>query len=100
MLQRLLNMLSPRARAEGVAISPYARDEALDILDSNGIDAHFYLPSVGSRDNPELSEALEFLGYKGYIFTRSDGSLVGKVAKARLSADEKASQRRASFKVI
>lgn len=93
-------MLSPRARGEGVAISPSARDNALDILDTNGIDAHFYLPAVGSRDNSELSEALDFLGSKGYIFTRSDGSLVGKVAKARISPDEKASQRRANFKII
>ncbi|MFK5894962.1 MAG: hypothetical protein QM504_17225 [Pseudomonadota bacterium] len=97
--KRIMDLISPRARAEGCGMSTEARDKALDILDKNGITAHFYLAASESRDNDELSRALDYLSSCGFIMTK-DNSLVGGVAKARLSSDENATRRRAELKLI
>jgi len=77
-----------------------SKESAIDTLKKHQIDVHYYLASVGSRDNEELCRALDFLSGQGFIMTDSEGHLVGKVAKARLSNHEKALQQRARFKVI
>lgn len=76
------------------------RDEALDTIKKQNYDAHYYLPSIGSRDNEELSSALDSLAGKGFIITDKNGSLVGKVAKARLTSNEVAEAKRATFSVV
>ena len=100
MLKRFLSVIFPRLTQSGVGFSPLAHDKYLDVLQGHGIDAHYYLPAIGNRENPELCEALEALGSAGYIMTDSKGVIVGKVAKARLTSDEKAHQKRATFKVV
>lgn len=100
MLKRLLQILSPRHAANGAGFCPFAREKYLDILDKHGIDAHYYLPSIGSRDNTLLCEALDAMASAGYIMTNSSGAIVGTVAKARLSPNEKAEQKRATFKIV
>ena len=76
------------------------RDEALNVIQKQNYDAHYYLPSIGSRDNKELSSALDSLAGKGFIITDKDGCLVGKVAKARLTSNEVAEAKRATFSVV
>ncbi|WP_045861728.1 hypothetical protein [Teredinibacter purpureus] len=92
MLRKQLSIFFPASAASGVGFSPFARNKYLEILERNGIDAHYYLPSVGSRGNDELCEALDALAHAGYIMTDSSGYIVGTVAKARLSNNEKAKQ--------
>lgn len=76
------------------------RDEALDTIKKKNYDAHYYLPSIGSRDNEELGNALDSLAGQGFIITDKNGCLVGKVAKARLSSNEVAEEKRATFSVV
>lgn len=100
MLRKLLNLISPAKAASGVGFSPFAREQYLDELAKHGIEAHLYLPSVGNRDNETLCRALDAMSNAGYLMTDSNGNLIGKLARARLSANEKAIERRAEFKVI
>lgn len=100
MLNRLLRMLSQTNTASSFGFSPFARDKYLVVLEKHQIQAHYYLPSVGSRGSDELCEALDALAHAGYIMTDASGCIVGKVAKARPSSHEKAIQRRAEFRVI
>lgn len=74
------------------------RQKALDVIQKNGYDAHYYFPSVGVNDR-ELRDALDYLHRHGYIFTTHD-RLLGKVAKAILTPDEQAAYRRAEFRVV
>jgi len=76
------------------------RDEALDTIKKQDYDAHYYLPSIGSRNNKELGNALDSLAGKGFIVTDKNGCLVGKVAKARLNSNEVAEAKRATFSVV
>lgn len=55
---------------------------------------------MGKRDNALLCEALDVMASAGYIMTNSSGAIVGTVAKARLSPNEKAEQKRATFKIV
>lgn len=80
-------------------MSERSRQQALDTLDTHGIDAHYYLPVVGCEDK-ELANALRLLGSRGYVMTDSTGALVGKVAKARLTPNERASESRKRFFLI
>ena len=71
----------------------------LAVLESRRIRAHIYLPGVGVRDDTELREALERMTLAGYVFTDSDGQLLG-CSSLQLNSDERANRRRANFKVI
>lgn len=76
-----------------------SREKALDTLSRHGIEAHFYLPAADCAD-AELADALRLLGDRGYLMTNCKGALVGKVAKARLTANERAQEtRKRSFLV-
>ena len=81
-------------------MSDDARANALDVLDKHGYRAHFYLPTVGAQDDRELWDALETMRLAGFIVTDQSGHLVGKVATARPSSQEIASERRASFRLV
>jgi hypothetical protein len=98
MLKRLLSRLvkvghSPSMIAEG------AREQALDKLHEHGIDAHFYLPAAGCQER-ELANALRLLGARGYIMNDAKGSIVGRVAKARLTTAERAEELRTRFFLV
>lgn len=86
-----------RARAE--ATCDLTREQALDILEKHGLRAHWYVPAADVED-PELAAACDFLRSRGYLITDSDGCLFGKVATARPSSEELATQRRAQFRFI
>jgi len=75
------------------------RERALVKLLEHGIDAHFYLPNAGYEDQ-DLADALQLLARWGYIMTDAKGALVGKVVKARPTADERARGRRKKFFVV
>lgn len=79
--------------AEGV------REQSLDVLERNGLRAHYYLPSIGIEDQ-ELANACRRLASAGYIITAADGTITGKVASARPTKDEQVVMRRASFKLV
>lgn len=70
--------------------SEKSQNYALDVIEKHDLEAHYYLPSVGKRNDEELSNALDLLSISGFIITDSNGNLVGKVAKKRLSSQEKA----------
>jgi len=76
------------------------RDKALDTLSEFQFNAHYYLPSVGNRDNKPLCNALDSLAGQGFIITNNSGDLVGKVAKANMNSNEVANAKRATFKVV
>lgn len=80
-------------------MSERARSKALETLRVNGIDAHCYLSAAGCADQ-ELANALRLLGGRGYIMTNAKGSIVGKVAKAILSPDERAEEARKRFFLV
>ena len=96
----ILALLRLISRKENDTKFTRARDKALDVLNKYDIHAQLYLASVGSRDNKELCEALDFLSRYGYIMTDSNNILIGKVIKARLTMDEIAEKKRAEFKLI
>jgi hypothetical protein len=75
------------------------RERALDKLREHGIDAHLYLANAGCEDQ-ELADALQLLARWGYIMTDTKGALVGKVVKARPTADERARGRRKRFFIV
>jgi hypothetical protein len=81
-------------------MSEAARENALDVLEKHGYRAHFYLPTVGAQDDRELWEALETMRLSGFIVTDQNGNLVGKVATARPTSQEIASERRAAFRLV
>ncbi len=87
------------ATGEGSALGMNAREKALDLLEQNGLRAHYYLPAVGI-ENQELANACRMLASAGFIITASDGTITGKVASARPSNDELVALRRASFKLV
>jgi len=99
MLNRLVQRLINGSPESASMMSDRAREEALDTLARHGIDAHYYLPAVGCEDN-ELSNALRLLGGRGYLMTHANGSLVGKVAKARLTPDERSQESRKRFFLV
>ncbi len=74
-------------------------ESALDIIEKHGYKAHYYFPATGIEED-QLYIALERLKHAGYIFTRADGSLLGKVTTARPSSDQVADERRAGFKIV
>lgn len=76
-----------------------ARESALDILQKHGLRAHYYLPGIGLEDR-ELANACHRMAAAGHIITDSTGALVGKVATARLTPEELAQERRASFRLV
>ena len=75
-------------------------DDALNIISERGYEAHFWLPGVNHHADREFWEALETLKNNGFIVMDPQGCLAGKVAKARLSPNERAEGRRAAFKLI
>lgn len=81
-------------------LSESTRERWLDLIEQRGYSAYFWLPGIEHHDDQDLWEALEGLKRAGYIITRPDGTVAGKLAKTRLSRDEKASQRRATFRVV
>jgi hypothetical protein len=92
MLKRLAQLLTNGS-------SDRAREEALDTLAMHGIDAHYYLPAVGCEDN-DLANALRLLAGRGYLMTDAKGALVGKVATARLTREERAQESRKRFFLV
>lgn len=80
-------------------MSDRAREEALDTLGRHGIDAHYYLPAIGCEDKA-LANALRLLAGRGYVMTDAKGVLVGGVAKARLSQEERAKESRKRFYLV
>ena len=76
------------------------RDKALNTLKEYQLNAHYYLPSVGSRDNKPLCNVLDSLAGQGFIITNTNGDLVGKVAKANMNSNDVANAKRATFKVV
>lgn len=81
-------------------MSDAARESALDVIEKHGYRAHFYLPTVGALEDRELWEALETMRLAGFIVTDQSGNLVGKVATARPTSQEIASERRAAFRLV
>ncbi len=75
-------------------------DNAIDVIEQNGMKAHLYIAGVGRRDNYDLSVALDLLASSGFIITDEQENLVGKVITPRMSSDDLANVRRASFKVF
>lgn len=71
----------------------------LDMIEKHGFKAHFYFPATGIKED-QLYISLERLKHAGYIFTREDGSLLGKVATSRPSLDQVADARRTGFKIV
>ena len=71
----------------------------LAVLEDRGIRAHIYMPSVGILDDTELCEALERLSLAGYVFTNSQGELLGR-SSLQLNSNERASRPRSNFKVV
>lgn len=84
---------------DGTGLGVNGREKALDLLEKNGLRAHYYLPAIG-MDNQELANACRILASAGYIITTSDGTITGKVASARPTKDEQIALRRASFKLV
>lgn len=76
-------------------------DKLLDTIEKKGYRAHLYLPTI-SEDKKDFDtvRALELLAHRGFVITDQNENIVGKVATARLSSDEIASERRASFKIL
>lgn len=99
MLNRLVQRLINGSSASASMMSERARESALDTLSRHGIDAHYYLPAIGCEDN-ELANALRLLGGRGYLMTDAAGGLVGKVAKARLTPEERAQESRKRFHLV
>jgi|TARA_R110000851_G_scaffold333407_2_gene512793 hypothetical protein len=81
-------------------MSDAARERALDVIEAHGYRAHFYLPTVGADKDRELWDALETMRLAGFIVTDQSGHLVGKVATARPTSQEIASERRATFRLV
>ncbi|ODM57005.1 hypothetical protein [Vibrio harveyi] len=100
MLRYWLRFINPFVHAQGEHLSENAKKSALDVLEQHGFEAHFYMAGIGHREDKDLSNALDLLSSSGYIITNQDGELVGKVAKARVSTDERAKERRATFRII
>ena len=67
MFKRILNRLN-RAK-EGERLSEFSIENAVNIIERHGMKAHFYLASIGNRDNEELSYALDTLEAAGFIVT-------------------------------
>ncbi|HEY0843430.1 hypothetical protein [Methylotenera sp.] len=84
---------------ESSVLSVVGRDKALDLLEKNGLRAHYYLPAVG-MESQELANACRTLASAGYIITAADGTITGKVASARPTKKELAALRRAAFKLV
>jgi hypothetical protein len=98
MLKRIIELC--KLAKEGDRLSASSIDRATDVIEARGMKAHLYLAGVGSRDDTELSYALDTLNAAGFIITDSDGLLVGKVATKNLGSYEIAAQRRAEFKIV
>jgi hypothetical protein len=97
----LLKKLNPFAlQAAPSQLSYKSREDALNIIADRGYVAYFWLPGIAHNNDKELQQALKLLKNAGYIITDDQGGLVGKVVKVRLSKDEKARARRASFKLV
>lgn len=88
-----------RQQSDAGGLSDGDRNAALDLLERNGLRAHYYLPAIGVEDQ-ELANACRRLASAGYIITTADGTITGKVAAARLTKDELAAMRRAAFKLV
>lgn len=94
------NMIYPKNAMKDRMISESAKNNALDVIEKHGLEAHFYFPGIGNRNDEELSNALDLLSSLGFIITDSSGNIVGKAAKKRLSSQEKADSRRSAFKIV
>lgn len=97
MLKRFIERLT--GAAQPVMISESARIKALDTLRKHGIAAHYYLPAAGCEDR-ELADVLRHFGSNGYIMTDANGAIVGKVAKATLTSEERALEARKRFFLV
>ena len=84
---------------EATMMAHGVREQSLDVLERNGLRAHYYLPAIGIEDQ-ELANACRRLASAGYIITAEDGTITGKVASARPSKDERVAMRRASIKLV
>jgi len=85
---------------EGDRLSDESIEQAIDIIEQQGMKAHYYLASVDHRENEELSFALDTLNAAGFIITDSSGALVGKTATKRITSSERAEALRAQFKLV
>lgn len=100
MLSRVLSLLFRSKTASGAAFNPFRLKAHFKVVEKYNIDAHFYMPSIGNTDNGELCKSLDELASAGYVMTDRNGVLIGKLAKSRLNAEEKAILRRATFKIV
>lgn len=78
----------------------WGQEKYLAVLGKHGIRAAFYAPAIGIRDDPVLSEALDRLAARGYVFFDQNGQMLGGVALAHLTPEEKARARRKAFRVV
>lgn len=74
------------------------RNDALNILQSHGLNAYYYLPAIKITDNG-LAEACRFLASSGYIITDQAGNFVGKIAIARPAGDGLVIAKSVGFKI-
>jgi hypothetical protein len=98
MLQQLIRRLFERP-SYPMQLSELSKKKAFDVLSKHGIDAHYYVAAAGCAD-AELADALRLLSTSGFIMTIANGSVVGKVAKATLTADERAREMRKQFFLV
>lgn len=102
-LTRKFKTLFKRARFQSGVASESRRTEiqsALDFVERKGLRVSYYLPTIDCHDDADLCRAVETLRLSGYIMTKEDGSLFGKIARVNLSSEEIAQQRRKKFKAI
>lgn len=76
------------------------RQAMLDVISNRGMKAHKYFPSVGQRNDVELSEALDWFAANGFIVTDKSGEIVGKVSTANMDSAELAALRRSQMKLV
>lgn len=98
MLRRLLKAIF--GAHKGGRLSESSIESAVDVVEKNGMKAHAYFAGIGSREDNELSYALDTLEAAGFIITNTNGTLVGKVATRCRNSDEITQQRRAKNTLI
>lgn len=94
-----LSLFGITSAPEATMMAESIKEQSLDVLERNGLRAHYYLPAIGIEDQ-ELANACRRLASAGYIITAADGTITGKVASARPTKDERIAMRRASFKLV
>lgn len=54
--------------------------KAISFLDRRGYRVAKYFPSIGLRDDKELTDALDVVGYHGCLVFDREGNVVGRIA--------------------